>query len=124
DIQCREELYPVYVNKLILQPLVENAIQHGIDKCGGGTVEINIYTEESDLVYEVKDSAALLDGAAVDRLLKNHSHYDGKSIGLRNVMERLHLHFGHSYGITYEIKDGCTVFSVRMPITDKKAEQE
>lgn len=91
------------VIKLIVQPIVENAIYHGMEGMyGDGEILIRAYTKENDLYISVKDNgmgmseeqaAVLLD---YSRELKTAK---GNGIGVRNVHERIQLYFGKQYGV-------------------------
>lgn len=88
--------------KLILQPLVENAINHGVYSLDyGGCVDINGYREDSNIVFEVIDNGKGMDKSKVDSLngYINDLNNSFKSIGLKNVNKRIKLHYGDNYGI-------------------------
>ncbi|GGD53685.1 cache domain-containing sensor histidine kinase [Paenibacillus nasutitermitis] len=108
------------VPKLILQPIVENAIKHGIEHVHHtGRVVIRAYEHQFDLVLEVEDS-----GPGFQKL--NSSHAGGFGTGLDNVASRLRLLFGGKYGITItEGTKGGTVIRIRLPImmTEREAAQ-
>jgi two-component system sensor histidine kinase YesM len=87
------------VIKLILQPLVENAITHGIEQKGGfGHIEVLIYKEADTLVYEVIDDGVGIDPSVIDRLL-GPAKDDRQGVGLRNINDRIKLSFGNAYGL-------------------------
>ncbi len=101
--------------KLILQPIVENAILHGIDKRGCGNVKINIFEQDDNLVYEVIDDAGTADVEKISKLL-NSPVQSNESIGLKNINDRIILRYSDRYGISCEVKDGKTIFHVLLPI--------
>ena len=90
-----------YIIKLVLQPLIENAVKHGL---GGreGCVTIDAELTENDILITVSDNGRGIDEkkltAITERLLDNN--YFGDHIGLYNVNWRLNLLYGNSYGIT------------------------
>ncbi|MGJ9384818.1 sensor histidine kinase [Salipaludibacillus sp. CF4.18] len=92
--------------KWILQPIIENAIIHGIDPLkGDGRIDITGITKDSEIIFSVKDNGVGMSFEQVnqirDHLNTNPSElakYKNK-IGLYNVQARIHLHYGASYGI-------------------------
>lgn len=111
------------VLKLILQPLVENAILHGIDQVGSGHIDIVLRQENTCLIYQVKDSAALAQPDHINAMLNgefstfSESVTHKKGIGLRNIHERIILRYGKQYGIHCAVTEQQTVFTVRLPLT-------
>ena len=96
-----DEIYDYRILKLILQPLVENAIKHGLaKKKDGGTVLIRGYTSDEYLIFAVKDNGI---GINEERLTEINLALAGDgnylNIGLRNVNERIKLHYGKKYGL-------------------------
>jgi two-component system sensor histidine kinase YesM len=86
--------------KLLLQPLVENAIIHGIEpKVGTATIIIDISVQEDKLKIIVADDGVGMPPEVLNKILYSHSEKGG-SIGLKNVLERLKLYYGED---TYEI---------------------
>jgi two-component system sensor histidine kinase YesM len=94
------------VIKLLLQPLVENALIHGIDKKGGsGSVSVRIYVKESDLIYEVKDNGA----GCTEMELYNYLDSEltsSKGLGIKNVNDRIRLKDGEGYGLSFSSRTG------------------
>lgn len=85
--------------KLILQPLVENAIIHAFrEKVEGGKIEITIYTEKEFLMIEVKDNGKGFNPEILEEESKKEQRPD--KIGLENISERIKLNYGSKYGIT------------------------
>lgn len=104
-----EELYGYMVPKLILQPLVENAVQHGLkDVPGGGVVKIRMRRRGEQLLLWVLDNGAGCDGRRVMEQI--HSRDGGQSFALRNIDERVRLRFGEECGLLiYSKGAGCIV---------------
>ena len=124
SIQVSEELMACRVVKLILQPLVENAIIHGIEKNGGqGTVEIDIYEDEKDLVYVIRDDGA---GAVESEVYSYLStiQTSNRGFALNNVNGRIQIYYGDAYGIAFQtaLGAGMTV-TVRQPLIMEDATQ-
>ncbi|QAY68012.1 cache domain-containing sensor histidine kinase [Paenibacillus protaetiae] len=116
EIQAEPEAMACKTVKLVLQPLVENAIHHGIEKKGKhGTVRITISREGEELVYRITDDGAGADEAEITALLQQIK--DGnRGFGIKNVNDRIHLICGQEYGLSFQTSpgSGMTVI-VRQP---------
>lgn len=115
-----EALYNYCIIKLTLQPLVENAIFHGIEPTGeAGTITVAGYEEGSDLILTVTDDGAGIPAETLATLLteeRPRSHASLNGIGVYNVHKRLQLLYGPTYGLTIESEPGCgTCVTVRIP---------
>ncbi len=108
NINVEDELLTIMVPVFILQPLIENAIKHGIlPKIKGGKVDLTIREEENYYVFIVED-----DGVGIDEeRLKNIMFSENSGIGIRNVNERLKLLYGEESGLDIRSKcdEGTTV---------------
>ncbi|MFH5185361.1 sensor histidine kinase [Paenibacillus sp. TAB 01] len=107
-VQVGPEIMKLKVIKLMLQPLVENAVKHGVSKLpeGKGKIRITVKRKDNDLIFIVEDNGLGLQEIAatdVDQILDND---DSHGIGLSNVHKRLQLHFGKDYGIKIESAPG------------------
>lgn len=90
-----------------LQPLVENAIVHGLERqAGGGCLEVAASIEGGDLVIRVRDDGVGMDEAKLselrDRLSNPSDSLDEEHIGIKNVHDRLRFYFGERYGLEVE----------------------
>lgn len=116
-----DEIREFYVPKLILQPLVENAIYHGIKNLDGikGIIRIEGYRKGGIIYLVVKDNGNVLTEADVARIndfLANNVTADKSfGIGIRNVNDRLKLFFGQEYGLRFRKSDLYTVAEIRIP---------
>ena len=122
-IDIEDDLLDCIVIKLILQPLVENSINHGIDKKNGkGNITVSIKKEGSNLVYKIQDDGIGVDVEEINRLLQS-AEDSNRGFGIKNVNDRLKLYFGEQYGIEYFSGkgEGTTVMVVQ-PYT--KGEKE
>jgi LytS/YehU family sensor histidine kinase len=108
------------VPTLILQPIVENAVLHGIAKqMEGGTVQITIEQREDDLVMGVADDGCGMTSAQLARILD--SAQSGTSIGLQNVDGRLRSIYGDEYRLRIQSQLGAgTQLQIRIPLQDKE----
>lgn len=95
-----EELYSYQTINFILQPIVENAIKHGIDEKedGKGMLIIEAYTYNDDIRFVVSDNGKGMDRKQIEQLL----YSNGTGYGLKNVHERIKLYYGEAYGVSIE----------------------
>lgn len=102
DIKIPDSLYDVSVPKLILQPLIENAIRHGIQaKEDGGYILVSGWSEEEDLYIGIEDNGKGIPEALLKHVRERVCH-PGKEeghVGLSNVHERIILRDGSGYGL-------------------------
>lgn len=116
-----ENMMDYYMPKLIIQPLLENSILHGISEIlGKGMIGLFGHEEEDCLVFMVKDNGIGFPDSVIEML--RHSADDEadlhmqESIGLLNIQKRIHLMYGTAYGL--EIKNlpsGGSCVTVRLP---------
>lgn len=109
-------LYDNEIVKLIFQPIVENAVYHGLSTLEtGGIIIISGYkdTENCDIIFTIKDNGIGMDKDTLSLLNDyiNERNESFNSIGLRNVNMRIKLSYGEKYGITIysDINEGTTV---------------
>lgn len=116
-----ERVLPYKIPVLTLQPLVENAIRHGITpKLGKGTVKISIHLlDDKEILVAVMDDGVGIKPEILSEVLKP-GFGSGSGVGLSNVHERLKLLFGEDRGLTIESSPnvGTTVI-LRIPLTEK-----
>ena len=116
-----KELMDYSVLKLTIQPIVENAIYHGLEVIEEeGHLVISAYEENRQLKITVSDNGA---GMSDDKLEEIRSQLagltTGKSIGIINVHERIKLHFGEDYGIEVEsMKGRGSIVTLSFPVMD------
>ena len=122
EIRVEPEVEKCRIIKLILQPIVENAILHGIEKKKEmGRIQIQAIVREGTLEIRVTDDGI---GMQPDRLMRFREsiisdEISGKYIGMRNVHRRIQLHFGEAYGlkIDSEWQKGTTV-TILLPVEE------
>src|SRR4051794_37528124 len=114
-LRIAPEVLPVAVPFLSLQPLVENAVRHGLEgKDGQGRISIVAEDNDYEAVIAVEDDGVGEDPERVRRALAGDSSID--SIGLGNVDGRLRSTFGDDYGLVVETAPGAgTKVTVRVP---------
>lgn len=122
-----EELLEQKVLKLILQPLVENALYHGLNYCSrGDRITVQARAEQSTLYISVTDNGKGMNRETLrqlnERLQEEASftelgHRTKQSIGLKNIHSRIELYYGKGYGlqIASREKEGTTI-TIRLPI--------
>lgn len=119
-IECGEETRELASLKLILQPLVENAIYHGMEFMDGdGEILVKAWTKDGELFMSVSDNGLGMTEEQVERLFSDNTHVSsgrGSGIGVKNVNERIKLYFGKGYGLTIESEpDEGTTVTARLP---------
>ena len=103
-------------NKITLQPIIENAIVHGLDlMVDDGHIEITVRPDGDDILLIVSDDGIGMEPEQVAALLQNEPS-DRTGIGIKNVNDRLRIYFGPGYGLSIESAPyaGTTV-TIRTP---------
>lgn len=118
-IQCDEDTLNLFSIKLIIQPIVENALKHGMEFMDGdGEITIKSYIKDNFLIVDVIDNGLGMTEEQAENILKGkvNSKGNGSGIGLKNVNERIKIYFGEEYGLKIfsELDEGTTV-RVYMP---------
>ena len=111
-----EEIMQYESLNLILQPIVENAIEHGIEvmeEDKRGLITIKGWIEGSDILISITDNGVGMGEEKAASIITQHS----KGYGMRNVNDRIHLFYGENYGLSVysEINKGTTI-TARIPI--------
>lgn len=104
-----------YCNKITLQPIIENAILHGLDLLvDEGSIDVQVCQEGEDIVFRVRDNGVGMSEEQAAAILADGQ--DRAGIGIKNVNDRLQIYFGKQYGlrITSELDVGTCV-EIRMP---------
>ena len=119
-IEAEDEVLDLASLKLMLQPLVENAIYHGMEFMDGdGEIFISAWKEGEDLYLKVSDNGLGMTEEQVARLFSDTPHTGssrGSGIGVKNVNERIRLYFGSEYGLSIESEpDEGTVVTIHLP---------
>lgn len=105
-----------YCNKITLQPIIENAILHGLDLLvEEGHIDVQVYQEGEDILFCVQDNGVGMSPEQVSAILEQDAQ-DRTGIGIKNVNDRLQIYFGKGYGlrIVSELDMGTRV-EIRMP---------
>lgn len=102
DFQIEEDILDGCIVKLVLQPLLENAIYYGMEFMDGeGEIHVRGYRRDKDIYLEVEDNGLGMPEEEAAELLngKERPHKHGSGVGLVNVHSRLKLRFGEAYGL-------------------------
>ena len=116
-IDIDDELLPALVPNLILQPLVENAIKHGVSRVEeSGRVEVSARRSEEELVLTVRDNGPGVADGRVDAAGNGARDDSASGVGLRNTRARLEELYGEEQRLTLRpADDGGTIAEVRLP---------
>jgi len=106
----------VVVPSMLLQPLVENSIKHGLSpKVEGGSIFLRSRVANSRLIIEVEDDGVGMGSAQ----LEESSSWTGMGIGMANISERLHVLYGDTARMTIDSHDGKgTLVRIRLPLIE------
>lgn len=120
SIEVSDEVLNLASIKLMLQPMVENAIYHGMEFMDGdGEIEIKVWREEDILYFTVKDNGLGMTKERMLEVMTGESHVPsskGSGIGVKNVNERIKLYFGEEYGLSIVSEpDEGTLITLRLP---------
>ena len=125
EFDIAEDVLELPSLKLMLQPLVENAIYHGMEFMDGdGMITVKAWREEDELYLSVADNGLGMTEDKVEMILTGKStsgNGRGSGIGVKNVNERIKLYFGEAYGLTIDSEpdEGTTVI-IHLPAKDEK----
>ena len=117
-IDVAPEITSCQIIKLVLQPLIENAIYHGLKyKESKGLLELIGYAAGEDIIFEIRDNGVGMDEETLNHIFERHTvNYRSNGVGVYNVERRIKLTYGQEYGITYKSRSGeGTVARVCIP---------
>lgn len=110
-----EECLSYLCNKITLQPIIENAIYHGLDMVDEGVITIEVCGQDDDILLRVIDNGIGMTSEQCDEILHKESS-DKAGIGIKNVNDRIKIYFGDQYGITIKSElDVGTEINILMP---------
>ena len=130
EINVQPDALPMPIVKLVVQPLVENAIYHGIkyaeDK---GMIHIDVKLIRKNLVITIADNGPGMEKELLDHILDRREAGEKKSkggrVGVYNVHNRLQLYYGPEYGLSYQsVKGVGTIVSITVPNPNWKEEED
>lgn len=118
SIDVDSSLYQYYCIKLILQPLVENAIEHGLnDNESGGKIEIIGTQNENYIILKIKDNGYGISEDKLEQIYKSfHDDSIHQGVGLKNVYQRIKIYYGEEADIKIDsLFDEGTIISIYIP---------
>ncbi len=96
-----EDLHNIPMPGMILQPLVENAVLHGVSKMTcGARIDVSIFTDAENLYVTVEDNGIGMPQVMIDKIMSGDNSIESKTgmnIGLQNVLKRLDIFYGNNY---------------------------
>lgn len=116
SFEVEESCLEYLCNKITLQPIIENAIYHGINRMvEEGKIKISIYEKGDCIIFEVEDNGVGMSKEECSDILHRESG-DQTGIGIKNVNDRIKIYFGEEYGLTIisELDEGTCVL-IKMP---------
>lgn len=119
-VEYDTEAAECYVPKLLIQPLVENSIQHGINiNKKDGMITVITRRLEDSLLIEVEDNGIGMTSECIARVMSDVEPLGRPHIGIRNVHDRIRLHYGKPWGIHIESTPNFgTKIQVRLPVIE------
>ena len=122
ETDCAPETLQYPIVRLLVQPLVENAVLHGMennsDPC---TVSLRSWFEDGQLLVEVRDDGAGIDPETAAKIMDGTYQKDytrSSGVGLKNIVQRVRLYYGPQYGLRIEpMPQGGTQARLNLPQT-------
>jgi two-component system sensor histidine kinase YesM len=118
NINIKYETRDVWILRLLIQPIVENAVIHGIEGLPrGGNISINTFIDEQDLVIQIDDNGVgFPSDLNEDNILNITSSEKSGHLGIGNVNNRIKHHFGPMYGLKIIKKNRGTCVVIILPL--------
>lgn len=120
------DLLKIQVPQLILQPLIENAVVHGVETVKSGCIQLKVYKEGNNVILQIINTGKNMSQKDIERIEeilngKYERNYRDKdrheALGIHNVNERIKLIFGEEYGLTIKpYGEGRTASTITLPI--------
>ncbi len=115
QFEIEQECLGYFCNKITLQPIIENAINHGLDMCDEGVIHIGVKKQGEDILMYVEDNGVGMEEERCREILHRESS-DRTGIGIKNVNDRIRIYFGEKYGLHIESElDVGTRVEIRIP---------
>lgn len=125
DIEVPMELEDCRIPKLIIQPIVENAVIHGLSECEEGHIFLNIYARQKIMYIEVSDDGCGMDEELVALLNSRDREKLRGHLGFCNVDTILCLYYGEQFGLHVQnLQTGGTKVTITLPIETQGQEDE
>lgn len=121
QIECEEEIKNLQIVKLLIQPLVENAIIHGIEPLTqGGEIRIRAWKESEKVIVEISDNGVGIQENDLPRIFGQESWPSQGHIGIKNVHSRIRHYYGDEYGLRIVLQEHGTCIRVELPYDTKR----
>ncbi|MCU6711921.1 histidine kinase [Paenibacillus sp. J5C_2022] len=114
-------LYPFTVNKMILQPIIENAIRHCLPVLNQVHITVCCRRRNDCLEIAVRDNGPGIEPSKLEELRLQLDKRDRRKVGLYNVNSRIKLHFGTEFGLRIESRGTGTTVTLRLPLHKARA---
>ena len=117
ETRISDDLWKMRLPVLILQPLVENSVKHGIQKkTDGGRLRIQLGEENDHLVVRISDNGVGMNDEKLSKLREGTIKGEGLGIGVGNINQRMERLYGKDYKLQYQSRAGDgTEVTVRFP---------
>lgn len=120
NFEADEEVKSCFILKMLIQPIVENAIVHGLsDSEGDGKVVVRFKKEQDALLVEIEDNGVGITEEKIQKVLTEdqRSKKGFTGLGINNVDQRIKLNYGDDFGLSIESElNRYTLFKVRLPL--------
>ena len=115
QFEVEPECLKYLCNKITLQPIIENAIYHGLDMTDEGEIRIGVKEQGEDILMYVEDNGVGMEKERCEEILHKEAS-DRAGIGIKNVNDRIKIYFGERYGLTILSEpDVGTRVEIQMP---------
>lgn len=118
ELMIDDEVYNYTIIKILLQPLVENSILHGIfeNDRKSGTIKVSGKLKNDTIIFLVEDDGVGMSEEKVRNILSEERLNNNHGYGVKNINDRIKLHYGNGYGLTYTSAPGKgTTVELRIP---------
>lgn len=117
-IEADGELFQWATMRFVIQPLVENSVEHGILPSGReGDIWIRGFKDEENLYFEVEDNGDSIDISEIEELLMDVKSEEKRGMAIRNIDQRIKLQFGKNYGLFFRAgRENGTVVRIVQPL--------
>jgi len=127
EVTIDDDVRYVKIVKMVLQPIIENSINHGIKvREGIGKLKVHAFRDGRNAVITITDDGVGMDRDTLLHIFEHHHVNRSKNgVGIYNVQRRLKLYYGEAYGISYESEPGKgTTATVTIPMEGGEAHEE
>lgn len=127
EINVDPSINSVHIVKLVLQPIVENAIYHGLKyKESKGLLTVTGYQKNQNAVIEITDDGVGMEEETLNHIFEKHKvNYRSNGVGVYNVQKRLCMYYGKEYGLHYESEPGHgTTVTVTIPMEQEEQHEK